>query len=378
MAVVPQVASAESFACREDGTPIERILMNLESQAGASPREWRWYENLGRLHSVAYAQKTRAVLDCWGQRWSITQDVALGTRQPDVLPPIDAGERASAERHLLTAIQLYAQAIAIAPDVALPRLGHAWTLQQAGRAMEAVAEYRTAIALAWPGDQRVNDREHFDPKRSLIPFAGDIFITEEAARFLIPFLDPVSDATEIATLRERTAFIQKGPRAISPIVIPLSSDATLNDLLDGTARVSFDLDGFGPRTWTWVTPDAGWLVFDPHGTGRITSGLQLFGNVTFWLFWKTGYDALAALDDDADGWLRGDELAGLAIWRDANRDGISQPDEVRSLSAWGISALSVQYAGDDEDSDVLASSVAGVRFTDGTVRPTYDVLLHAR
>ena len=90
------------------------------------------------------------------------------------------------------------------------------------------------------------------------------------------------------------------------------------------------------------------------------------------------HDLHLALDDDADGWLRGAELEGLAIWRDTNGDGVSQPDEVTSLAAWGISELSVSYVGDDEDPDVLASSEAGVRFTDGSVRPTYDILLHAR
>jgi hypothetical protein len=203
-----------------------------------------------------------------------------------------------------------------------------------------------------------------------------VVITEEAARFLLPLLNPVSDAAEIATLRERATFVAQRPRAISPIVVPLRRDATVTDLLDDKARVTFDVDGFGPRTWTWITTDAGWLVFDPKGKKQITSGLQLFGNVTFWLFWENGYAALRALDDNEDGSLRGAELAGLAIWRDANGDGISQPDEVEALAAWGITELSVSYVSDDEDPDVLASSDAGVRFADGTVRPTYDVLLH--
>jgi hypothetical protein len=43
----------------------------------------------------------------------------------------------------------------------------------------------------------------------------------------------------------------------------------------------------------------------------------------------------------------------------------------------GTAPLSVSYEGDDEDPDVLASSVEGARFTDGTVRPTWDILLHA-
>jgi hypothetical protein len=85
------------------------------------------------------------------------------------------------------------------------------------------------------------------------------------------------------------------------VIVPLRADAMHPDLIDPAARVSFDLDGFGARTWTWITSEAGWLVFDPRRTGRITSGLQLFGNVTFWRFWNTDYDALQALDDDGNG-----------------------------------------------------------------------------
>ena len=120
------------------------------------------------------------------------------------------------------------------------------------------------------------------------------------------------------------------------------------------------------------------LVFDPRGTGRISSGLQLFGNVTFWLFWNTGYDALQALDDDGNGVLRGDELRGLAVWRDANVDGVSQPGEVHTLAALGIVELSTRHVIEDENDDVLAYAPGGVRFSDGSTRTTYDVLLHAR
>jgi hypothetical protein len=51
-------------------------------------------------------------------------------------------------------------------------------------------------------------------------------------------------------------------------------------LTNPNARVAFDLDGSGlPRKWGWITPKAAWLVYDPAGEGRITSGLQMFGNV---------------------------------------------------------------------------------------------------
>jgi hypothetical protein len=102
---------------------------------------------------------------------------------------------------------------------------------------------------------------------------------------------------------------------ITPIVITLRDGLTA---LDMVARVVFDLDGTVPKRWTWITPKAAWLVYDHFGTGRITSGLQLFGNVTFWAFWQNGYHALGALDDDGDGEVRGAEQRGLALWHDRN------------------------------------------------------------
>jgi hypothetical protein len=40
----------------------------------------------------------------------------------------------------------------------------------------------------------------------------------------------------------------------------------------------------------------------------LTSALQLFGNVTFWMFWSNGFEAMRALDDNQDGTLAGGEL----------------------------------------------------------------------
>src|SRR5438445_365240 len=109
------------------------------------------------------------------------------------------------------------------------------------------------------------------------------------------------------------------PRPITPIAIPLEANLRVCDLEALDARVPFDADGSGLRkTWSWITPKAGWLVYDPARTGEVTSALQLFGNVTFWCFWDDGYQALAALDDNGDGLLTGKELNGLAIWHDKN------------------------------------------------------------
>src|SRR5262249_49754946 len=94
-----------------------------------------------------------------------------------------------------------------------------------------------------------------------------------------------------------------------------------------------------------------------------------------WLFWETGYDALAALDDNHDGVLTGKELDGLALWHDANGNGISDPGEVKPLSEWGIVAISCKSERDPSHPDRIAFSKAGVTFRDGTTRPTFDLVL---
>jgi hypothetical protein len=93
------------------------------------------------------------------------------------------------------------------------------------------------------------------------------------------------------------------------------------------------------------------------------------------MFWETGYNALAALDDNRDGTLSGDELKGLAVWHDANGDGVSDPGEVRTLASCGITALSCKYERDASHPDNIAFSKAGVTFRDGRTRPTFDIIL---
>jgi hypothetical protein len=130
------------------------------------------------------------------------------------------------------------------------------------------------------------------------------------------------------------------------------------------------------KQWTWINPRAAWLVYDPNRTGKVDSALSMFGNVTFWLFWETGYDALAALDDNGDGVLSGKELDGLALWHDANGNGVCDPGEVKPLSEYGIVALSCKYERDPKHPDRIAFSKVGVMFKDGRTRPTFDLVLH--
>ena len=104
--------------------------------------------------------------------------------------------------------------------------------------------------------------------------------TQEAAGYLVPLLDKDRDAAEIADLTAKQSQIRSLPRAITPVAIPLTDELPPHAIVDRLARVRFDADGNGPREWTWITPEAGWLVYDAEDRGTITSALQWFGDVS--------------------------------------------------------------------------------------------------
>ena len=96
------------------------------------------------------------------------------------------------------------------------------------------------------------------------------------------------------------------------------------------------------------------------------------------MFWENGYRALAVLDADGDGWLTGAELEGLAVWADANGNGVVDAGELNSLSELGIVGLACRAASGPAPAHTAAHAPAGVRFRDGATRPTFDVLLYRR
>lgn len=344
--------------------PIDRIITNLEKDAEADPKSAATRHALARLHAMAYAlradtMKVRKRDQEKGPAWFGYEPKNMPFQ---ATPSQDPEKEQKAFEHLEKAIKLYAQTVELEPANALARLGHGWVLDQAGQKEKAIAEYRQAVAEAWKTE---GEKKYAG--------LGPAFIVQEAAGYLIPLLDPEKDANEIADVQVKVQQLEALPRRITPIVIPLRPGVGPDDLVKKDTHVRFDLDGTGRALeWSWITSDGAWLVFDPRGEGTITSGTRMFGNVSFWLFWDDGYRALAALDDDRNGRLEGAELAGLALWRDADSDGVSDPGEVRPLAAWGIASLGcrgrVGPAGVPECAD-------GVRWADGRTAPTWDLIL---
>jgi hypothetical protein len=78
----------------------------------------------------------------------------------------------------------------------------------------------------------------------------------------------------------------------------------------------------------------------------IDGGRELFGDATQLAdgsLAQDGFQALAALDQDGDGWVSASDASfgQLSVWRDVNQDGVADAGEVVSLEEVGIARLSV-------------------------------------
>ncbi len=204
-------------------------------------------------------------------------------------------------------------------------------------------------------------------------------VSLEASRYCVKLInDRKPKPAERAKLAQMTALVKKFEDAqtefvVTPIILHLTESRGLPELLAPDVKVKFNLDGTGRDIeWEWVKPDTGLLVWDPAGQGHITSGRQLFGTVTWWMFWRDGYHALNSLDDNRDGELRGEELKGLAVWFDRNSNGKSDPGEVIPVAKLDIESIATSATSHARDKHQSPANPQGLRMKDGRLLPTYD------
>ncbi len=398
LAILPGRIQARFAHVDTCAVPIDRVLANLERDLRKDTNDVSRLYYFARVQAMAFAGTVSTVNIVTNYsdpkengKIFIRFDSGLpeGAGQPGFAPQANAAARA----HLTNSIQSYQRAADLVVKgtnatahrwlVCPIHLGLAWGLDQEGSRPEAIKAYRRALQFAWQAEVDstlpLPDRMQgsWDQLRAIPSLRGPppfsppgVFFSQEIINYLLPLLDPTKDAREIAQLDKDKATLRAINRPITPLLIPLQPDTPFTELVNPTAAVPFDLDGSGfLRRWGWITPKAAWLVYDHDGTGRITSGLQLFGNVTFWIFWRDGYAALASLDDDGDGQLSGAELRHLALWQDRNGNGICEPGEVRPLAEFGITALD---CGSQPHSTGIPFNPTGVHYRDGSTQPSYD------
>ncbi|WLF84392.1 calcium-binding protein [Moraxella sp. ZY210820] len=165
-----------------------------------------------------------------------------------------------------------------------------------------------------------------------------------------------------------------------PLVLDLDGDG-VETLAHKNKGVMFDFDADGLRHATgWVKDDDGILVYDRNADGTINDGREVFGDSTLKKDGSTakhGFDALADLDSNGDGYINQDDDAYklLSVWQDKNQDGISQEDELKTLEELGIQSLNLAYQnirqnlnGDNQLTQIgNYTKVDGTKFTMGDV-----------
>ena len=126
----------------------------------------------------------------------------------------------------------------------------------------------------------------------------------------------------------------------SPIVLDLDGDGVTTQ----QTGTEFDLGSMGFTFKTaWIRSGDALLARDLDGDGAITSGVELFGEVTESGPAADGYAVLGGLDSNADGFVDAQDpaFAELMLWVD-DGDAITQDGELIALSETDIVRLSVQ------------------------------------
>lgn len=364
--------------------PIDRALQNVAAMDGIEPAQRE--QLLGRLNLLAYARNdaTFAYLrddDRFIEAGSmLCRDVRSHHQPPpDQAPQFDADDICAAYQfdlgprteipganaqvdstgataRLEAARAHYERAIQLDGENLRARLGYAYVLDRLQRTNEARRELRRILKKGLP--RLAGEHSEWE----------DHAVLTETARHLTHLATSRTDRARMQRLHERLEASQPIVY-VTPIVVPLS-DRAFEHLVDNDSDVSFDFAGTGDeRAQGWLTNEAAWLVWDPEWRGEVRSGFDMIGQRTWSVFWRDGFEALRALDDNRDGELTGGELGGLSLWRDENGNGVSDPGEVVPANVHGIVGLSVRGA---QTRRGLITAPNGVRFENGHTRPLYD------
>lgn len=136
---------------------------------------------------------------------------------------------------------------------------------------------------------------------------------------------------------ERSVSLRAGDavRKTDPLVLNFAGTAAQLS----SQRFAFDLDSDGnTEQINFLAPGSGFLVFDRNQDGKINNGRELFGPQS-----NDGFAELAALDDDANGWIDENDaaFAKLQVW---TRDGWGN-DQLQTLSQAGVGAIALSRVG---------------------------------
>lgn len=158
-------------------------------------------------------------------------------------------------------------------------------------------------------------------------------------------------------------------RRVDPLALDLNGDGLVTSA--ASSSVLFDHSGEGVKIGTgWIDANDGFLVYDRNANGRIDNGSELFGDYTDGAsdpvipsspLASAGLRALSKLDSNGDGIFDVSDAAFnvVRVWRDLNQDGVSQAEELFTLTQAGIQSI-----------NLIPTSTTAVSLGNGNVEST--------
>lgn len=364
--------------------PVERLLKNAETHLAANPESDEARYIVARIHYLAFARSSESVpafaeADREGKP-SIAPNWMIAKERADELDP------AKLAAHANNALAGFRELVKKKPQTGLYQLGLASLLEQIAEWKERAKPTDLTDALKDVRRDQARDAYLAAFRASLGKDAGlkhqpisglGSLVSYEAGKAFIRLATMETDASPdlsapVEEVRKGLAKIEAIPDdgPVTPMIFSMHRVTGIDELLAPDVIVDFDLRGYGSvRKTTWIQPGTALLVWDAGKEGRITSGRQLFGGYTFQIFRNTGYEALAALDDDGNGTLEGEELDGIRAWFDTDGNAISSSAEVRDLAGLGIVGIKVRPNGQDGGHPHCDD---GLLLRDGRTLPTWD------
>lgn len=136
-------------------------------------------------------------------------------------------------------------------------------------------------------------------------------------------------------------------------------------------------------SWFAESDTENYFLVLPDSQGQVLGIDQMFGNSTKGpdqKFATQGFAALAKYDEDHDGLITIDDsvFSKLRLWKDANRDGIAQPEELFTLDEKGVLVLDLHFDPRFQEKDPYGNIVkykSVVKMKDNSYGLIYDLWL---